>query len=387
MRVFILRSEGVDEALAERLLELLSRFQGPARFQIATDLAPAIGKKNKDKFGKKRPDPEEGQWTKDHKEHLEANIDLNLSRKSAIHFMKPEPDPPVSWDALFNVCESYRQSYCLHKADWVVLLTRQRNELNWFSANDPRNPRNSFIHTDEWGLYVNCDPVYPIAYEIATTLMVTFMFHDYYELEAYTHQIPRGCMMDMCANKKDVSLKMRTADLCTDCQRIIARRKVNPLLVQQVLRIIDSIRHEILFKQRFDVLDMPSRLEVRGYNRDIVFPDMAGLTLQLTPRQKAVYLVFLAHPEGIAFHELSDHHEEFRRHYGRLGSFDNLAALSHAVDELLAYDGPISTEISRINKKLREALGEELSKPYRIVGPNGGKRAIALDRKYISFTE
>jgi hypothetical protein len=59
----------------------------------------------------------------------------------------------------------------LQKEDFVILLTEVANEKNWFSALDPDNLYNGFVHTDDWEHYIDCQPQFPIAYEVIAQIL------------------------------------------------------------------------------------------------------------------------------------------------------------------------------------------------------------------------
>ena len=59
------------------------------------------------------------------------------------------------------------------------------------------------------------------------------------------------------------------------------------------------------------------RLSPLMITKDLRFllPDFGNREIEIQPVHKAVYLLFLAHPEGIEFKRLSEHREELLRYY------------------------------------------------------------------------
>lgn len=392
MNVYLYRAEGVDESMVERILELLNRHPGPAKFQLAHPVAPHLNYENYREFAGIRTAYQTKSWV-DMREYWMSqyesrsdrgkilyDADYNLRR--SFHNNRNQ-DTEILWNVIFNVCEDLRNKWPVAKEDFVCLLTNQTNERNWFSAADPQNPRNTFVQTSDWEHYIPADPVYPITYEIVALLLQTSMYDGFSDLMANVHYNPIGCMMDFCQDKSDISLKMRTGDICPACQKRIAKRKINPLLVQQVFRIFNSVREEMLFKQMFTTLEIPSRLEIKGHECCILFRDMGGLELQLTPRQKAVFMVYLDHPEGISYNELDDLRPEIAAYYSIFAPNLTATMLNNSIQELVCFDGAISQEVSRINKKLKEMLGEDLAKQYQIQGTSGEKKFIRLNRDLV----
>ena len=89
--------------------------------------------------------------------------------------------------------------------------------------------------------------------------------------------------------------------------------------------------------------------------------------VELQPVHKAVYLLFLAHPEGIEFKRLSDHRQELTDLYMKTArSLDKekiIDTVSHLVDPL---DNAINEKCSRI-KNTFLTLMDEYSASYYII--------------------
>jgi hypothetical protein len=89
--------------------------------------------------------------------------------------------------------------------------------------------------------------------------------------------------------------------------------------------------------------------------------------VELQPVHKAVYLLFLAHPEGIEFKRLSDYREELTRYYmatAKLLDKEKIGeGVSHLVDPL---DNAINEKCSRIKKAFLELMDEYRASYYMI---------------------
>ena len=89
--------------------------------------------------------------------------------------------------------------------------------------------------------------------------------------------------------------------------------------------------------------------------------------VELQPVHKAVYLLFLAHPEGIEFKHLSDYRDELRRDYRQtapgMDSEKMEESLCHLTDPL---DNAINEKCSRIKKVFMELM-DEYSASYDII--------------------
>jgi hypothetical protein len=100
--------------------------------------------------------------------------------------------------------------------------------------------------------------------------------------------------------------------------------------------------------------------------------------------EKTVYLFFLRHPEGVEFSYMPDHQDEIRRIYEHVSNTDIIALLENRTRALCTnQDDCLSQIVSRIRSKFVTALGEDMARPYLILGNSGEKRRIGLDRTMV----
>ena len=108
------------------------------------------------------------------------------------------------------------------------------------------------------------------------------------------------------------------------------------------------------------------RLQPLRITRDYRF-FVGSHEVELQPIHKAVYLLFLAHPEGIEFKRLSDHRQELTDLYMKTArSLDKekiIDTVAHLVDPL---DNAINEKCSRI-KNTFLTLMDEYSASYYII--------------------
>ena len=95
--------------------------------------------------------------------------------------------------------------------------------------------------------------------------------------------------------------------------------------------------------------------------------------VELQPVHKAVYLLFLAHPEGLEFKRLADYREELRNYYMQTAKLLDKEKIeegvSHLVDPL---DNAINEKCSRI-KKVFLSLMDEYRASYYIISSHTQK--------------
>jgi hypothetical protein len=97
--------------------------------------------------------------------------------------------------------------------------------------------------------------------------------------------------------------------------------------------------------------------------------DMGNREIELQPVHKAVYLLFLAHPEGIEFKRLSDYREELTRYYMATAKLMDKEKIIEGVDHLVnPLDNAIHEKCSRIKKVFLEIMDEDRASYYIISG-------------------
>lgn len=287
----------------------------------------------------------------------------------------------------FEICDAFRAEHHIAPEDHVFLLTSKRNSHNWFAAPDKDFlKKNYFIQMDEWEFYTQSDNLYPVAYQLATLMLKSYMFRAFSEYEAARHMRPIGCMLDFCQRKKDISIKMRTADICPDCQQLILERGVPPILTSQTLRIMDSIRQAILFKERFQITQQSPGIWISANGKDIGVNDIGNLSFQFNPLENAMYRFFLNHPEGVQLSFLQDHRSEILALYTQNDVSGSAEQIESRINELVDPNSNSASEkISRIKRKIIALVGSDMSNDLIIHGKSGEPKKIHLDRSRVEF--
>ena len=89
--------------------------------------------------------------------------------------------------------------------------------------------------------------------------------------------------------------------------------------------------------------------------------------VELQPVHKAVYLLFLAHPEGIEFKRLTDYREELTRYYMATAKMLDKEKIIEGVDHLVnPLDNAINEKCSRIKKVFLDLMDEYTASYYFI---------------------
>lgn len=150
------------------------------------------------------------------------------------------------------------------------------------------------------------------------------------------------------AGRKDLLLRALGAPLLEELRIEAARAKLSRLLITK--------------DYRFFLVD---------YNRKEV---------ELQPVHKAVYLLFLSHPEGIEFKRLEDYREELTCYYMATAKSMDKEKIAESVDHLVnPLDNAINEKCSRIKKVFLDMM-DEYSASYYIISGHTQKHVAGSSR-------
>ena len=111
-----------------------------------------------------------------------------------------------------------------------------------------------------------------------------------------------------------------------------------------------------------------SRLVITSDYR-FLLPDLGNVEVDLQPVHKAVYLLFLNHPEGIEFKHLSDYKDELRQWYRKTAKMMDLGKIEESVVHLTnPLDNAINEKCSRIKRAFLDVMDEYAASNYIISG-------------------
>lgn len=142
-----------------------------------------------------------------------------------------------------------------------------------------------------------------------------------------------------------------------------------------------------------------SRLHITPDFR-FILTDYGEREIELQPVHKAVYLLFLAHPEGIEFKRLSDYRTELMRYYMATARWMDRQKIEESVNHLTnPLDNAINEKCSRIKKAFTDIMDDYRASYYIISSHtkkhiNGSTRiwyerlkVITLPRELVVYDE
>ena len=110
--------------------------------------------------------------------------------------------------------------------------------------------------------------------------------------------------------------------------------------------------------------------------------------IRMEPLVKAVYLLFLRHPEGIIFKDLPDYRQELTKIYSDVrpwGLTDRaLQSIEDVTNPML---NSINEKCARIRKAFSNLLPKSVSRYYSISGERGEAKKISLPRDLVVWEQ
>ena len=155
-----------------------------------------------------------------------------------------------------------------------------------------------------------------------------------YTVEEIAEQVSTLAKQLHAAGRKDLLLKAISAPLLEELRIEAAKAKLSRLVITEDYRFV-----------------------LADYQKEV----------ELQPVHKAVYLLFLAHPEGIEFKRLADYREELTKYYTATAKGLDRDKIVEGVDHLVnPLDNAINEKCSRIKKTFLDMMDEYTASYYII---------------------
>ena len=158
-------------------------------------------------------------------------------------------------------------------------------------------------------------------------------------------------------------------------------------LIEEVKERIAKLRQrgisQYILEQLIHPDDRLSRLVVTKEYR-LLLPDYNNMEIKMEPIVKAVYLLFLNHPEGILFKHLPDYREELAQIYNKVKP---LGLTDRAVRSIEDVTNPLLNSINEKCARIRGAFvgqfDDHMARHYYIDGLRGEAKKISLPRELV----
>lgn len=282
--------------------------------------------------------------------------------KHTIPNIDEQPLSQLTFNQFFDLANFYRIINRDVKAnDIVTILTHIPNNRNWFSA---FNNKNIFINCNDWEIYHEGDTNYSVAYQVVSNTFQSLLELDIqnYRNEPNIHIESKGCINDMCINKKEIRFKLLSAEICKSCLDKADEMKLSPERMYQIGEIIEICRKGIKSLRPNKNEVTPAKVFIdSNYNISI-----ADRPIIMQPLPKTLFIFFLKHIEGVHFDKMEDYKDELKQIYIQVrGSNprDNIITKLCLPDTL---GGTFQVQKSNVNIAIRKSLNEDYAEFYFI---------------------
>ncbi|MBQ9675325.1 MAG: hypothetical protein IJV42_05295 [Bacteroidaceae bacterium] len=160
-------------------------------------------------------------------------------------------------------------------------------------------------------------------------------------------------------------------------------------LLEDVIYKIDLLRQRGFSQAMLEAIihqeEKLSRLVITK-DYDIYLPDYHNMEIKMAPLSKAVFFLFLRHPEGIIFKHLPDYHDELLGIYSQLK--DGMISPAHrkSIDDITnPFNNSINEKCARIREAFVSKFDERLANHYCVDGPRGEAKKIDLPRDLVTW--
>ena len=329
MNVWLVRTEDFNENSLLKVEELLNAYDGPLSFNC-------------------------------HKH----TIPNSISYDGTIH-----PENAMEYMA------DFRKQHHIDQTDFVCLYSNTRLSNNFFTHGD--GLKNFIIHSGDWDLYTSAGNEFPDAYLLFSNLLKSFVYQDYETMYKHLHiNDTIGCYMDLCLNKKEILLKLRTADICDTCLEHIQSKHIDGRIIGQIIDSFEGLRKQLLFRNRLQLETKLSRVEITAKGKFILI-DYGNLELKFSPLRKSIYKLFLESIQGYTIADLLGADVELVKLYQSFQPNKTAEEIDATIKGICdPHSMRIHEEISKINAEIVQKLGERILVNYIISGERGEKKKI-----------
>lgn len=118
----------------------------------------------------------------------------------------------------------------------------------------------------------------------------------------------------------------------------------------------------------------------------IILPDFNNMEIKMEPLPKAVFLLFLKHPEGIYFKQLRNYTSELFDIYKAMTNTVDISNVITRLERITdPFDNSINEKCSRIREAFLSQMSEDIAENYFITGRRGCEKKIKLKRNLINI--
>lgn len=160
-------------------------------------------------------------------------------------------------------------------------------------------------------------------------------------------------------------------------------------LVDEIKERIEQLReigiNEVMLKSLLFVKPEKSRMQITKDYR-IILTDYNNIEISMAPLPKAIFFLFLKHPEGILFKRLSEYRDELKQIYLKLSTRSELKDIDTSINNVVdSTKNTINENCSRIRESFIREFDESLAKYYYVTGNRAETKKIIIDRSLVTI--
>ena len=188
---------------------------------------------------------------------------------------------------------------------------------------------------------------------------------------------------DVCRDHMDFSGSAQSMAM-EACEEVVDVE----MMMSEVQALVERLRQsgvgEIALQRLFKPTQQLSRIHIQ-YGR-IFLPDYNNMEIKMHPLSKAIYMLYLRHPEGIMFSYLPDYRDELLHLYEMISGRDSREDIRRSIDDVTdPTRNSINEKCSRIKQAFLREFDDSIARNYYITGERGEAKKILLPREMVTW--
>jgi len=309
-----------------------------------------------------------------HNEILKSALDKLVEFKGQFEFVlntdysyNIEDKSFNSFKSLFKICDDFREKNKKDRNDIAILISPLTYK-NYFSLFEPKI-RNIFICTEHWEKFSNAEKPLLIAHQVIENILQCLAGFKVKN----AHKKSIGCINDMCNNKLDITLKLRTADICPECIQLFLQGGLTNAMLFESMKFLESLRKDFLLQNSYSKKLNPLKLTCIKNNKGNLEIYIGEQLIKFTRTELLIfYVLCMGKEKGNNFNnkltETKGGETAIKdiKLFQELHKFKNFRDVNTEKYFGVHMFGNISKNVNYINNKLNEALGPNLASFYQI---------------------
>ena len=189
--------------------------------------------------------------------------------------------------------------------------------------------------------------------------------------------------------KKPETVEGSTDEYADELFQWVVKDNEVAILVQEIRDKVAALREMGIAEQvLMKLIQEKPRLSQLVVTKDmrIILSDYQMMEIKMEPINKAVYLLFLRHPEGIIFKHLPDYRRELAEIYQMIKPFGLTDRAIRSIEDVTnPCLNSINEKCARIRGAFISQFDEKLAQHYYIYGERGEAKKISLPRELVTW--